>query len=494
MSVRKSAKYIFIGNIISRTITVVGSIFLARILFPEDYGYLLMAAIFSSFIQLFGNMGFEYYYLQSKPKSEEEERKILNITYKLRVFTNGGLFLFQIVISYLAQWYYDAQIVGEMLRIYAISIPIAALTQVDIFILRKKLDYRPETIANISKDIFDVSFKILFALMGLGALSFAYASVIASIVKLLVMRRFVRFKPNLFEKDREIYNRIFFFGKHFMIAGISGFASRYIDKFILTTTYSPELIGGYSFSYNQSDNIKAKTTRPFGSLIISYIAKHKGNKNRILEKISFMTFFEIAFLAPVYIFLIANINEIIRILFTEKWLFTAPLFQIFLLAELIKLPNALSINLLTGLGHPEILSKISIFNVLAMTLFLVLIVWLSNNIYFYAIVFSTIGTINAYIKSLYGLKKLGYTYIEFAKHSKLIHHLGYIFIYTGAILLIRYFFKDNFIMTDTIIFILLFITINYFFDSRNFYKSVEIIFGEKHIVSITYKKYKKGIL
>ena len=62
--VRKSAKYIFIGNFFSKAITFIGSIFLARILFPEDYGYLLMAMIVTAFAQMLGNMGFENFYLQ----------------------------------------------------------------------------------------------------------------------------------------------------------------------------------------------------------------------------------------------------------------------------------------------------------------------------------------------------------------------------------------------------------------------------------------------
>ncbi|HIE39354.1 MAG TPA: hypothetical protein EYP77_09860 [Anaerolineae bacterium] len=111
---RKSAKYILISSLLGKVISFIGSIVLARLLFPEDYSYLLMAMIISAFGQMIGDMGFEYYYLQEKITSRLQEQNILNITFLLRAITNIILFMLQYFGSYYAEVYFENIIVGEM--------------------------------------------------------------------------------------------------------------------------------------------------------------------------------------------------------------------------------------------------------------------------------------------------------------------------------------------------------------------------------------------
>ncbi len=60
----KAGKVVLIGSFVSRGISALSSIILARLLFENDYGALVIATIFTGLIAQIGGMGYEIYYLQ----------------------------------------------------------------------------------------------------------------------------------------------------------------------------------------------------------------------------------------------------------------------------------------------------------------------------------------------------------------------------------------------------------------------------------------------
>ena len=92
-----SGKVILIGSFLSRGITIISSIILARYLVEQDYGALVLSTIFAGFITQIGGMGYEMYYLQHKG-SDEDAKVILDQVFNLRLITNSILFVVFIMI------------------------------------------------------------------------------------------------------------------------------------------------------------------------------------------------------------------------------------------------------------------------------------------------------------------------------------------------------------------------------------------------------------
>lgn len=403
---RKSAKYLFIGGLFSKGISFVGTIILARILFPEDFGYLMIAMIVTGFLQVIGDMGFENYYLQEKITSKEQEEKILNITYKLRLGVNFFLFLMQIALSYIVEIYYNNDVIGELLRIFSLNILIMAFSQINLYILRKQLNYKPEVYANIGRDIVSTIFKILFAATGFGALSFAIGAILGNIMRLAILLRYQSFKPIWTLWDKFIFEHILFYGKHSFLSGLGAFFSNQLDKLFLTLYFPQTTSGNYYFSGSQASSIFSYIISPQASLILSYSAKHKHNKEYLFVILTNISYFIGIIMLPIVIYLIVYAEPLFDYLFGQKWHDSVILFQIFLFYYFITELTFPFSGILTAFGLPHIASRLVLARLLALILLLPIPIYFSTHITIYLLVFLIISTIFSYLKAYISIHKM----------------------------------------------------------------------------------------
>lgn len=406
MGAIKSAKYLFVGGLFSKAISFIGSILLARILFPEDFGYLLIAMIITGFIQVFGNIGFETFYLQEKINSKEHEAKVLNITFKLRLLVNAFLFFLQIGVSFMAEKYYDNPIIGDLIRIYALSIPIMAFSQINLYILRKKLNYKPEVFANIGRDVVGTAVKVFFAFIGFGALSFAIGGVVGNIIRFLILIKYQKFQPVWKLWDKEIFEKIFYFGKHSFMAGIGMFLTQQIDKIILSTYFSPGVTGNYYFSNSQAQSIFSYLISPQASLIVSYSAKYKHDSKYLFSILSKIGYMIGILMVPTILYLLMYTEPIFLFLFGEKWSDSIVMFQMFALYYLVTELTFPFSGILTAYGLPQIASRLVIIRFVFLAVGLVLVVYFTSDIYLYLMVYIGISFIFSWLKAYISISKM----------------------------------------------------------------------------------------
>ncbi len=95
----KNISYLTIEELISRAISFFTVIYLARILWPENFGRLGYASAFTSFFVLIVNMGFDVYGIREIAKDRSKAKELLsNITLiKLILFLVAYLFLFIVI-------------------------------------------------------------------------------------------------------------------------------------------------------------------------------------------------------------------------------------------------------------------------------------------------------------------------------------------------------------------------------------------------------------
>jgi len=480
MGARKSAKYLFIGALFSKGISFIGSIFLARLLFPEDFGYLLISSIVTGLIQVFGNMGFETFYLQEKIDSKEDEEKILNITYKLRILVNIILFFIQIAISYIAEIYYDSQVVGEMIRIFAFSIPIMAFSQINLYILRKKLNYKPEVYANLGRDILGTFTKVFFACLGFGALSFAVGAVLGNIVRYFIIKYYQDFKPKWQLWDRMLFEKIFYFGKHSFFTGIGMFFTQQIDKILLSAYFNTQSIGNYYFANSQAQSIFTYIISPQSSLVLSYSAKYKEKTSYLFSKLTTIGYLLGIIMLPIVVFLVAYTNTIFSVVFGDKWDESIYMFQFFIIYFLITEITFPFSGIITAYGRPEIASRLVFvrFVCLAVSLFVVVTCFKDINYYLYT--FLTISFIFSWIKAYIAIeiimKKSIIQYIQKLKHLLILS-----LIYIGIVWIANSLYSVNIaILSSLFTIIAVSVILHLTIYKKEFFEVLVLIFGTKH--------------
>jgi len=491
MGARKSAKYIFIGNLFSKLITFIGSIVLARILFPEDYGYLLMAMIVTGFAQTLGNMGLENYYLQEKIRDKEHEKNILNVTFKVRLVLNSIMFFIQFFGSYFVADYYGQVIVGELLRLFSFNYLISGISIINLYILRKKLNYKVETFANVSRDIISTALKVVCALMGFGVLSFAYGNIIGNIIKTSIILYKQKFCFDLFVWDKIEFKRILYFGKHSLVGGIGNYFSEYIDKIFITKFFSSSESGYYSFAHKQSSTIFNYIVYPQNSLFLSYIAKYKLKPDYLVNVLSTLSYIIGISLLPIVLFLFVYAEPIFQFVFGIKWSNSILLFQMFLIFKYLRVLIFPLMPILTGFGYPQIVSKLSIIRLFILGILLLGLLQFSSNVYYYAFLYMSIVFIFDLVKGAWGLKIMNYQLSFYLSKMYFVTILVTALLQLIILYSIKYFIIDTFSQILVSIIILIFSSLLFysFFQWQKIFSAIELIFGKNHKVIQFFQKY-----
>ena len=212
----------------------------------------------------------------------------------------------------------------------------------------------------------------------------------------------------------------------------------------MSSFFSTGLLGGYQFALGQVQNINSFVAKSFGNLIVSYIAKHKDAPEKIVQTLGNITYIQFGVMASVYVFLLFNLEFIVSHLFGEKWLFSVPLFMIFLLQALASLVYTNFANLLTGLGYPEVNARLAWFQLVVSTILLFGAVVFYENIVFFAAVFALINIGFGIQKSHIGLQKLQYGWHAYLPFLRLNDLMLYVVFLLGIGLLIKMECNDGF--------------------------------------------------
>ncbi len=418
--VRKSAAFILGGNLISKIISFAGSVILARILFPEDYGYLLIASIFTGLINTLGNAGFENFYLQEKVNNEELKSEILNVTSFLRIVFNTILFILQFVLSYVIELYYHELIVGQLLRLFSFNYLITAFSSTSLYILRKELDFRPETYANFFRDVVGAFLKVTFAYMGFGALSFAIGILAGNIVRTSVILSRCFYLPSIRKWDKEIFKKVVNFGKHSLASSVGIYFVNQFDKILLSKMFPKETIGLYNFGETQGRLVFDYFVAPLSGLIISFLANNKERKDYVFDSIKYGTYIIAIFLIPVVLFFGVYSNQIFLLVFGAKWLVAVPLFRLFLGYYFVSQIYLFSVSgVLISIGKPEIISKLVWSKGVVLLVILGFLFYIKVQILSYAAVFMIVSVFFAWLKAFISIQQLGHSFFKYLAVGKI---------------------------------------------------------------------------
>jgi O-antigen/teichoic acid export membrane protein len=278
--------------------------------------------------------------------------------------------------------------------------------------------------------------------------------VIGNIARTLVILRFQSFLPEFSIKDKQIFEKIFFFGKHSFIGGIATYLTNQIDKILLSSFFPASIVGYYYFAESQSKTVFTYFLSPQSSLILSYSAKYKDNPQYLFNVLKNIGYLIGIFTLPVVVYLSFYSNEVFHIVFGQKWDQSIDIFKCFLIYYFITELTFPFSSLLTAFGLPNIAAKLVSIRFVVLTIALSTTIIMTNNVSYYLYVFIFISFIFSWIKLYIGLNVMGqnsYEYIHFLKNL-----IPITFIYIGVL-----FFLDNLLIDSSykIIFGLVFIII-----------------------------------
>jgi O-antigen/teichoic acid export membrane protein len=341
----KGLSWTFLEIFANQGLTFVVSIFLARLLTPEEFGIVGMAMVFISIFQVFSDFGFASALVQNKVNTSLTYSSIFYIN----IVAGFALFAIFFVSAPLVGNFYDNPEVTEILKWLSLNFVFTAFNQVQQTILKKNIDFKRLTIRTVVARVISGVVAVVLAFMGWGVYALVVQTLLGSAVKTLILWKVSDWYPKWEFSWNEV-KKLTSFSMFEFFNQILGQVTRRIDILFIGKVFSPTTLGFYSraATFNQlfvqySSGTVGKVFFPVLSSIQDDEKKYLDVYYKAISTISFLTFFVTGLL-------IIWGETIIMTLFGPQWGQSVLIFQILSLRLFSYPVNNVIINAYLGKG------------------------------------------------------------------------------------------------------------------------------------------------
>lgn len=322
ISIKKAA---FI-NAIARYSTIVlnlgFSAVLARLLSPEDYGIVAITTVFTTFFMLFADMGIGAGIIQNKELSEDDVNNIFTFTVRISIILAFVFMTFSLPLS----WFYKNKVYIPIGLLLAVSLFFNAINMVPNALLLKYKHFMAVGIRTIIVCVVTGIFGIVLALIGLKY----YALILQSVFNALFVFVWNYFstKPKLVKNIcKNSLNKIKGYSSFLFGFNIVNYFARNIDNLFISKFMGAAALGYYDKAYKLMLYPVGNLTHVITPVLHPILSEHQNDKKYIYKR--YLEIVRLLSLAGAFItpLCFSVSDEIIRIMFGEKWESAIPCFK-----------------------------------------------------------------------------------------------------------------------------------------------------------------------
>lgn len=332
----------------STMLSFISTIVLARLLTPEDYGYIGMLAIFLAVASTFIDGGFGSALIQKKRPTNQDYSTIFYWNLGLSIV----LYLLLFFIAPFIARFYDLPLLCDILRVEGIVLILNAVRIVQTNQLRKQLRFKKIAAVDLSASAVSLVVTILLAWKGYGVWALVVQQLLVSLLTTSIYWLTGHWMP-LLEFSKKSFQELFKFGGFILLSNLINSFCNNIQGLLIGKFYTPATMGYYS---------KAKSTEELSSTFISNVidqvsypvlAEAQSDKAymiRMLKKfigvLAYVTF-------PIMLLLILLAKPIFVLLYSERWLPSVPYFQVLCIAGMAICLQGINYYAVAAVGKSE---------------------------------------------------------------------------------------------------------------------------------------------
>jgi O-antigen/teichoic acid export membrane protein len=354
-SVARGAVWTGIAQIAAQGFRLISTIILARLLVPEDFGVVTLAAVFTSLVSQTVDLGFNQALVQRKEVTPPH----LSTTFWTSWAIGISFCIATVAASPLVASFFNEDSVGPVLAVLSISFVITPLGSVHGALLRRRLEFFRFSMAEISGAVAYLVVAVSLAFAGFGVWSLVFGSLAGDSTYVSLRWILCRWHPSL-TFSRQSLKELWGFGIKVTGIKLLSFLAGRLDYLIIGRFLSPAAVGFY--------NLGRKTSEyPIGGLqlVVMRVAfpaysSIQDDSERLRRGYSKSVSFVSLIGLPMLIGLAIVTPELVRVLFGDQWIPAILPMQILCFSASRKALSAANSSVFWSKGRPDIELKLSL--------------------------------------------------------------------------------------------------------------------------------------
>lgn len=366
-NIAKSDKHLVILGVFWNTIQMVVNLafsfiirlILAKLLFPEQFGLIGMAAVFIGLIEVFNDLGIGAALIQRK------QEKLQEVHFHTAFWTGlgwsiGVFLIMSLAAAPLAAIFYDEPLLEKIIPIMSLGILASPFNLVQNAQLTKQMDFKKIALIKNASSIFAGILALSLALLGAGVWSLVFNSVTALLIAVPLYFIATNWRPKLIW-NKEAFHDIFGFGLYTTGTNFVNYLINNIDYLLIGKLINAEALGAYTFAFVLTNTLRIKIMGVFNKVMYPLYGKKQSDPESLKRYYLKVVSYNSIAIYPFMVFMFALAEPFILDFFGNKWVDAIRPLQILSLSVMVHMLVNSNTSLIRGMGRPDLEMKLQIF-------------------------------------------------------------------------------------------------------------------------------------
>lgn len=395
----------FMERIGAQGVGFVVSLFLARLLTPEDYGQVALVTVFITILNTFALSGIGTSLIQKKEPDELDYSTVFHFNIIFSTLIYGILFLCSPLIG---KFYNDPSLV-LLVRVLGISIIISGANNVQRSYVSKTMQFRRFFFSTIIGTLVSGVVGVSMAYKGMGTWAIVGQQLTNQIMDTVILWFTVGWRPKkLFSLSR--LKVLYSFGWKLLVSSLIDTVYTNLYSLVIGKFYDANTLGLYNKGVQFPNLIVSNINGPIQSVLLPAMSYEQDNRKRVKEMTRRSIVTSSFLIFPMMIGMAAIAKPMIILLLTEKWVACVPFVQISCITLAFYPIHTANLQAINAMGRSDVFLRLEIIKkIIGLGLLIAAIPFGVYVMVWFKALSSLISTfINAYPNR----KLLGYSYLE----------------------------------------------------------------------------------
>jgi len=344
--------------VINQGFAFVIRIVLAKFLYPEEFGLVGMAVVFTGFVQVLNDLGIASALVQKK-KEDLSEIHYYTAFWTGVIWSVTLYVLISFIISPLAAHFYSEPKLELLIPVLSLGILSSPVNMIHKAQLTKRLNFKRiaiiDNIANVSAGVL----ALILAFVGAGVWSLAFNSVASILIAMPLYFSATKWLPKMVWEKRAFLD-VFNFGMYTTGTNVVNYWMQNIDYMLVGKFVGAASLGLYSLAFVLTDMFRMRLMAVVNNVMFPVFSQHQEDRSRILMFFKKTIFYNCAISFPFMVVLIFLGEDLIITLFGDKWKGLGLTLQILAGSVMFHMMTSGNNALIRALGKPQIEFKVQL--------------------------------------------------------------------------------------------------------------------------------------
>jgi PST family polysaccharide transporter len=354
-------KWRAIATYSTQMVQLVGSVALAWLVEPRDYGIVAAAMVIIAVIRACGGLGMNYALVQRVDRVEEATHTAFVLLLGVGVVSYGIL----LAVAPFSRAYGDDPWLMRSMGLLFFLRPVAAVTEGT---LQRDFHFRSLFLIEFLSVLLSTALAIGLALAlsaGHRYWALAASGLARETARSLAAWYFAKIRPR-FAFDRALAMELLHYGKYFLGGAIVMMAYNNIERLALSEMLVPAALGLYVFAYNWVYRVGDVSETVFGGVALSVYAKVQSDVPSLRASFCRIVAYSSLVSTGLLVGMVSLVPEAVTLAFPARWLPSVPIFQVLGFFYMVRAVDTASCDLYAAVGKPKFNMYLGIINLAVM--------------------------------------------------------------------------------------------------------------------------------